>query len=301
MTVSETVVKPRWRAIDSHVHVYTGEHKHQADGALEAAQKYFGQAQPNPSIEELAAHYRELRLRAVIFDVDQETRTGVAISNDEVAEAVRKYPDVFIGFGSVDPWKGKAAVEEVERCAKELGMRGMKFHPAAQEFFPNDRRFYPIWEACQDLGLVVLFHTGMSGVGAGAPGGAGIRLKYCRPIPYLDDVATDFPNLKIIGAHPSWPWQDEMLAVCRHKANVYIDLSGWAPKYFPPELVHWSNTLLQDKVLFGSDYPLLDPSRWLREFAALPISDAVRPKILYRNALSVLGLPDEGDYGEVGE
>ena len=101
------------------------------------------------------------------------------------------------------------------------------------------------------------------------------------------------PELKIVGAHPSWPWQSEMLAVCRHKVNVYMDLSGWAPKYIPPEVVHWANTLLQDKVLFGSDYPLIDPVRWLAEFEELPVLDAVRPKILYRNAATLLRLPVE--------
>jgi predicted TIM-barrel fold metal-dependent hydrolase len=300
--MAEEAAIGRWRALDVHVHVYTGERKQGRDAALEAAQRYFGTAGPHPSIEEVASYYRRLRLRAVIFDVDQETRTGIRISNDEVAQAVRDYPDVFIGFGSVDPWKGAAAVREVERCARELGLKGMKFHPPAQAFFPNDRRFYPIWETCQALGLVVVFHTGMTGVGAGAPGGANIRLEYGRPIPYLDDVAADFPDLKIVGAHPSWPWQAEMLAVCRHKANVYIDLSGWAPKYFPPELVHWANTLLQDKVLFGSDYPLIDPARWLAEFERLPFDKAVRPKILYGNALELLGEPDSvGNYGQMEE
>jgi predicted TIM-barrel fold metal-dependent hydrolase len=279
-----------WRGIDVHVHVYTGQRRHSEERALAAAERYFGVRTSDRSISELAQYYRQLQLKAVIFDVDQETRTGIAISNREVAEAVQMFPDVFIGFGSVDPWKGKAAVREVEDCAA-MGLKGMKFHPSAQAFYPNHPRFYPIWEACQRLGLVVVFHTGMTGIGAGNPGGEGIHLKYSRPIPYLDDVAADFPQLQIIAAHPSWPWQDEMLAVCRHKANVFIDLSGWAPKYFPPQLVHFANTLLQDKVLFGSDYPLMEPTRWLQEFARLPFSDHVRPKILYANAARLLGLP----------
>src|SRR5690606_25289726 len=115
--------------------------------------------------------------------------------------------------------------------------------------------------------------------GAGSPGGSGIKLKYCRPIPYLDDVAADFPELKIIAAHPAWPWQPEMLAVARHKSNVYIDLSGWAPKYFPPDLIQYANTLLKDRVLFGSDFPLITPERWIKEFQDLPFKDEVRPMI----------------------
>jgi predicted TIM-barrel fold metal-dependent hydrolase len=165
----------------------------------------------------------------------------------------------------------------------------MKFHPGVQAFAPNDARFYPLWETCSDLKVPVIFHSGMSGIGAGMAGGGGIRLKYTQPL-LLDDVAVDFPELTIIAAHPSWPWQEEALAMARHKANVYIDLSGWAPKYFPPSLVQQANSLLQDKVLFGSDYPLISVERWLEEFEALPLKPAVRPKILHDNAARLLGL-----------
>ena len=130
----------------------------------------------------------------------------------------------------------------------------------------------------------------MMGAGAGTPGGMGYKLKYTRPIPYLDDLAADFPELKIIGAHPSWPWQEESLAIARHKTNFYIDLSGWAPKYFPPTLVQYANTVLQDRVLFGSDWPVVTPERWLAEFEALPFKDEVRQKILLGNARKLLGL-----------
>ena len=262
-----------------------------------AAQAVFQQRVGDPphDVDELADYYRRLLCKAVIFDVDQETQTGISISNDEIADAVQRHPDVFTGFGSVDPWKGMAAKKEIYRCATQLGLKGLKFHPGAQAFFPNDQRFYTLYESAQELGLLTIFHTGMTGIGSGAPGGLGIRLKYTQPIPYLDDVATDFPELIIIAAHPAWPWQDEMLAVARHKSNVYIDLSGWAPKYFPESLVQQANTLLQDKVLFGSDYPLLDPERWLREFDELPIRDEVRPKILVHNAARLLGLESEFD------
>jgi predicted TIM-barrel fold metal-dependent hydrolase len=168
-------------------------------------------------------------------------------------------------------------------------LRGLKLHPGIQAFAPNDHRFYPLWETCTRLRIPVLFHTGMSGIGAGMPGGDGIRLRYTQPL-LLDDVAADFPELTIIGAHPSWPWQEEMLAIARHKANVYIDLSGWAPKYFPPSLVQQANSLLQDKCLFGSDYPLIPTERWLKEFGELPLKDTVRPKILRTNAERLLGL-----------
>jgi predicted TIM-barrel fold metal-dependent hydrolase len=103
-------------------------------------------------------------------------------------------------------------------------------------------------------------------------------------------VAADFPDMPIIMAHPSVPWQDEALSVAVHKPQVYIDLSGWSPKYFPPQLVRYANSLLQDKVLFGTDYPALTPERWLADFETLDIKPAVRPKILKDNAARLLGL-----------
>jgi predicted TIM-barrel fold metal-dependent hydrolase len=141
----------------------------------------------------------------------------------------------------------------------------------------------------QEHGMVALFHSGQTGIGAGLPGGGGIRLKYSNPLD-LDDVAVDFPDLRIVIAHPSFPWQDEALAVATHKPTVYIDLSGWSPKYFPPQLVRYANTLLKDKVLFGSDYPVLTPDRWLADFDTLDIRPDVRPRILKDNAARLLGL-----------
>jgi predicted TIM-barrel fold metal-dependent hydrolase len=207
-----------------------------------------------------------------------------------VASIVQQYADRFIGFASVDPWKGVVAIKELERSVKELGLRGLKLHPTTQAFFPNDTRFYPLWEKCAELGIPVLFHTGQTGVGAGTPGGGGYKLKYAQPIPYIDDVAADFPDLTIIMAHPAVPWQEEQLSVAVHKANVYIDLSGWSPKYFPPVLLQYATSLLQDKVLFGSDYPALQPDRWLRDFEALEIKEEVRQKILLENARKLLKL-----------
>jgi predicted TIM-barrel fold metal-dependent hydrolase len=182
------------------------------------------------------------------------------------------------------------ALQELERSVRELGLRGLKLHPTTQAFFPNDPRFYPLWGKCVELGIPVLFHSGQTGVGAGMPGGSGFKLKYAQPIPAIDDVAADFPDLTIIMAHPAVPWQEEQLAVALHKGNVYIDLSGWSPKYFRPVLLQYATTLLQDKVLFGSDYPALQPDRWLRDFEALEMKAEVRPKILLDNARKVLKL-----------
>jgi uncharacterized protein len=277
------------RAIDIHVHVPEPP----GDPALIERQRMTGYFKAGPlpkSPEEMYEKYKSLDLLGVIFAIDAETRSGDRyVGNDYVADVVRKYPEQFIGFASVDPWKGAMAVHELERAVKELGLRGLKLMQITQAFFPNDPRFNPLWEKCAELDIPVLFHTGQTGVGAGTPGGAGLKLKYSQPI-YIDDVAADFPGLTIIMAHPAVPWQEEQLSIALHKANVYIDLSGWSPKYFRPVLVQYASTLLQDKVLFGSDYPAIQPDRWLKDFEALDIKEEVRRKILLENARKLLRL-----------
>ncbi|MEE9324771.1 MAG: amidohydrolase family protein [Dehalococcoidia bacterium] len=278
------------KAIDFHVHV-PREPGLPPSRFQEAMDKYFKSAPGPKSADEMAAAYEELDMMAIIFDINTQSISGEpSSSNDYVAGIVKKYPDRFIGFATVDPWTGKLAIAELERNVKELGLKGLKLHPNEQEFFPNDRRFYPIYEKCAELKIPLLFHSGHAGTGAGMPGGGGIKLKYSAPIPYVDDVAADFPELTIIMAHPGWPWQEEQIAVALHKPNTYIDLSGWSPKYFPPSLIQFSNTLLQDKVLFGSDYPAITPQRWLKDFEAASFKDEVRPKILLENAKKLLGL-----------
>ncbi|MFH8403820.1 amidohydrolase family protein [Streptomyces sp. NPDC018019] len=280
-------------AIDVHTHAeVSSKGTASLDETLYAASgAYFKvEGDRKPTLEEMAAYYRERKMAAVVFTVDAESATGTEpVPNEEVAEAAAANPDVLIPFASLDPHRGRAAVARARRLVEEHGVRGFKFHPSLQGFFPNDRLAYGLYEVIEETGAIALFHTGQTGIGAGVPGGGGIRLKYSNPL-YVDDVAADFPHLKIILAHPSFPWQDEALAVATHKPGVHIDLSGWSPKYFPPQLVQYANSLLQDKVLFGSDYPVLTPDRWLADFARLDIKDEVRPKILKENAARLLGL-----------
>jgi predicted TIM-barrel fold metal-dependent hydrolase len=279
-------------AIDVHAHAEVSADGHTSLSAeLEAAKgEYFKAQGPPPTIPEMAAYYRERRIAAVVFTVDAQAATGHApISNEEVAASCAQHADILIPFASVDPWRGRAAARAARRLVEEHGVRGFKFHPSLQGFAPNDRMAYPIYEVVEQLGVPALFHTGQTGIGAGARAGGGIRLKYSNPM-FLDDVAVDFPDLPIILAHPSFPWQDEALAVATHKPNVYIDLSGWSPKYFPPQLVKAANGLLKHKVLFGSDYPLLRPERWIADFEQLDIKPEVKPLIMKENAIRALGL-----------
>jgi hypothetical protein len=211
------------------------------------------------------------------------------ITNEEVAELAHQHSDVAIPFASINPNRGAEGVRAARRLIGEYKVKGFKFHPSTQAFFPNDRLAYPLYEVIAEAKLPALFHTGQTGAGAGMRGGAGIRLKYSNP-EYLDDVAADFPDMPIILAHPSFPWQEEALSVATHKPQVYIDLSGWSPKYFPPILVQYANTLLKDKILFGSDYPVISPEKWVEEFDKLPIKPEVRPKIMKENAAKLLGL-----------
>ncbi|TVT51845.1 amidohydrolase [Amycolatopsis rhizosphaerae] len=279
-------------AIDVHTHAETDGCGHYAlpDEFRAGAGAYFGTRGGPPDLHQLAGHYRQRRMAAVVFTVDAEAALGhPRLRNEDVAAAAAEHSDVLIPFGSIDPAKGRAGVAEARRLVTGHGVRGFKFHPSIQAFFPDDRAAYPLYEAISELGVPALFHSGQTGIGAGLPGGGGIRLKYSNPM-HLDDVAADFPDLTIIIAHPSFPWQDEALAIATHKPNVYIDLSGWSPKYFPPQLVRYANTLLKHKVLFGSDFPLITPDRWLEDFAGLGIKDEVRPLILRENAIRALGL-----------
>jgi len=253
--------------------------------------RYFRREAPTPiSIDEMADQYRARNMMCVIMNSTDETVTGnEPVPNSHVADAVKKHPDVFMGMGIVDPWLGKKAIDEIKRI-KDLGLHGVgEFNPARQHFYANDMRFYPLWAEIQRESLPVLFHGGMAAAGAGTPGGMGFKLKYGEPM-ILDDVAADFPELNIICAHPTWPWTDQSLAIARHKANFYIDLSGWAPKYFPPQIIQQVNSLLQDKALFGSDWPAIPVERWLDEFNEYDIKPEVRQKIMLDNAKKLFKL-----------
>jgi hypothetical protein len=278
-------------AIDVHTHAWKSALQvgDAPTESQEAMGRYFRYQPQHQTVPEMAEMYRKLRMAFVVFTVDGEKGASRKITNEEIAELAHQHADVAIPFASINPHRGKEGVLQARRLIKDFSVKGFKFHPSVQEFSPNDRIAYPLYEVIAEARLPALFHTGQTGVGAGTPGGGGIRLKYSHPM-LLDDVAADFPDMPIILAHPSFPWQEEALSVATHKPQVYIDLSGWSPKYFPPILVQYANTLLKDKILFGSDYPVMSPERWMADFEKLNIKPEVRPLIMKENAAKLLRL-----------
>jgi predicted TIM-barrel fold metal-dependent hydrolase len=239
--------------------------------------------------EELAAAYEAIDCVAVLLGWDAETATRrPPLSNDLVAEIVRRFPGRFVGFAGIDPWKQAGALREMRRTHEELGLLGYKFHPSMQAFRPDDRRWSDLFERAAAYGAPCLFHTGTSGIGAGVPGGQGVELAYARPI-HLDGVAARYPELPVIMAHFGWPWHLEAVAIALHKANVYLELSGWAPRYVPDEVVREAEGRLSERVLFGSDTPFFGAEKVLSAWAER-LSPAAFRRVTRDNAVRLLGL-----------
>jgi len=281
------------KALDVHVHAEVSCHDHEDPifgEFLDASTKYFKADRRRPTIPETIAHYRERQIGFVMFTVDMEAGTGIQrIRNEEIAEAAAANSDIMLAFASIDPHKGKRGAIEARDLIEKHGVRGFKFHPPLQNFDPGDRMAWPLYEVINHYKLPAIFHTGHSGMGTGMPGGGGIRLKYGQPI-LVDEVAVAFPDIRIILAHPGWPWTDESLSMALHKPNVFIDLSGWSPKYFPPQIVKYANTQLGHKFLFGSDYPLIPPDKWIAAYDEAGFKPELRERILKGNAAKLLGL-----------
>lgn len=208
---------------------------------------------------------------------------NVMISNDEVAEFVREYPDRLIGVGSVDISRPMQAVAEVRRCIDELGFKGVRVLPWLWQVPPTDRLFYPVYAACCDLGIP--FCTQIGHTGPLMPSEVG------RPI-YLDRVALDFPELVIVGGHIGYPWTDEAIAVATKHANVYIDTSAYTVNRYPRQLVRYLKTNGKEKVLFGTNYPMITPEKALHGLADLDLPPEVEKRFLGANAQRVFGIGD---------
>jgi predicted TIM-barrel fold metal-dependent hydrolase len=277
--------------IDVHVHPPTKEFLIDSGGRhVEAAAKKFGHTIELRTFEQMLDEYTRCGVeKLVLFAWDAETNSHMPrVTNEFVAQVAHRYPERIVGFASVDPHK-KSAVKDFEYAIRELGLAGLKLHPQVQAFEPNDPAYYPLYSKCVELGVPVTFHTGSTYWGAGLKGGGGIKLRFSDPM-LLDDVAADFPDLKLIMAHPGWPWQDEQLAIATHKSNVYIDLSGWSPKYFQPLLITYMTKMIPQKFLFGTDYPMLSPQRWLLDFEGLGLNSEIKSMVLRENAKNLLKL-----------
>ncbi|SDJ50789.1 amidohydrolase family protein [Natronorubrum texcoconense] len=279
------------RAIDMHAHQPTSEFLHDAGGQMmkDAADRFGADLEPD-TYEHMLEEYRDAGVgRAVLLGWDAETNTGnPPVPNDYVAEVRDEYADFFVGFGSVDPLKDDC-VEEAVRCVDDLDLSGFKFQQIAQGFDPSDPEHEELWETIEDLGVPVVFHGGNSTLGACSPGGRGLKIKYGNPM-LIDDVAAEHPDLKILIAHPAYPWEKEQLAICQQKGNVYMDLSGWMPRYIDDQVLQYAQTLLSDKVMFGTDYPMLEPEPWLEQFAELDFDESIQRKILWETAEEFLEL-----------
>jgi predicted TIM-barrel fold metal-dependent hydrolase len=281
------------RAIDVHVHAEVSCHDPEdpvMGQFFDAASAYFKAPRERPKMPETIQLYRDMNIALVLFTVDAETGMGAKrVSNYEVAEIANKNDDICIPFASIDPHKGKYGAREARDLVENHGVKGFKFHGIAQNAHPADRMAYPIYEVINAYKLPAIFHTGHSGMGTGMRGGGGMRLKYGEPM-LIDDVAVDFPDMKIILAHPSWPWVDQSLSMALHKDNVFIDLSGWSPKYFPKQVIQYANTQLKHKMMFGSDFPLIHPDKWIAAAQDVGFREEVMPGIMKDNAARVLGL-----------
>jgi predicted TIM-barrel fold metal-dependent hydrolase len=280
------------RLIDTHAHQPTAEFLVDAGGEMmaDAADK-FGTDIETWDYEEMYDEYRKAGVgHAVLLGWDAETNTGnPPVPNDYVAEIRDEYPDFFVGFGSVDPLKDDC-VREAIRCVEDLDLSGFKFQQIAQGFDPSDPEHRHLWNTIEDLDVPVVFHGGNSTLGACSAGGRGLKVKYGNPM-LIDEVAAEHPGMDILIAHPAFPWEKEQLAICQQKGNVYMDLSGWLPKYIDEQVLQYAGTVLRDKVMFGTDYPMIRPDDWLDSFAEHTNYDEdTQRKLLFENAESFLEL-----------
>ncbi len=258
---------------------------------VEALAKYWSRGWVAKTEDEVTREFADAGVQACLVALDLETTIATPpCTNEYVHDVWKRHPDRILQcWGTLDPFKGRLAIEQAKKAVQDLGFMGFHFHPIMQHFAVNDRRFYPLFETINALKAAVMIDVGTTGMGAGMPGGMGARIRHAHPSA-IDDLAADFPNLTIIMAHPGWPWVDEATAVALHKGNVYWEMSGWAPKHFPASLKVDMRSRLQDKIMFGSDYPSLPYARIFKEWTELGYSDAVMEKILHGNAARVLGL-----------
>lgn len=273
--------------VDAHLHPPLERFLRSTLGPLVPA--VTGDAYLPTGVDDLAEGYRRRGGRAVVHGWDAETASGSPpFTSADVADLVEAHPDVFVGFGSVDPHKGAKAISGVAE-AKRLGLLGLSLHPAAQRFDPSDRRHASIWEVAEELDLVVSVHTGYTALGSGRSGGGGVDLSFADPV-RIDRVAADFPDLRLVLAHPGWPWQDELLAVALHKPNVWLELSGRSPSLLSPAVVEALAGPLRERAVIGTGTPGTPLDAWLDGWSGRGLDDGVLGDLMSANPVRLLGL-----------
>jgi predicted TIM-barrel fold metal-dependent hydrolase len=279
------------RIIDLHCYPNTEPWIKSQGPYVEALAKYWNRSWTAKTEEAVIEEFKQAGVEAVLVAFDIESVTGSPpCMNGYVARIRDDHPGVIRqAWGAVDPLKGEDAIKEAKQAIKEFGLLGFHFHPIMGHFSVDERRFYPLWEAINELRVPVMIDVGTTGMGAGMPGGLGAVIRHAHPSA-IDQLAADFPNLKIVAAHPGWPWTDEMIAVALHKGNVSWELSGWAPQYFPDALKRDIKGRLKDKIMFGSDYPSIPYDRLFKEWNELGYPDDLMEKIFHGNAERILGL-----------
>src|SRR3989442_1750779 len=279
------------RIIDLHCYPGTKEWIECQGPYVAELAKYWKREWVAKSEHDVIKDFTDYGIEAVLVALDLETTIKTPpVSNEYVHAMWKRHPKrILQAWGAVEPAKGAVALEQASKAVKELGLLGFHFHPIMQHFAVDDRRYYPLFEVINELKAAVMIDVGTTGMGAGMPGGHGAVIRHAHP-ESIDRLAADFPNLKIAMAHPGWPWIDETTAVALHKGNVYWEMSGWAPKYFPPGLKVDMRARLQDKIMFGSDYPSLPYAGILKEWQELDYPDAVMEKNFHQNAERILRL-----------
>lgn len=240
--------------------------------------------------EDVIQDFKDGGVEAVLVALDLSTTVNTPPCDNDYVAAMRDRHDCIIqAWGAVEPAMGQVAIDEAKHAINDLGMLGFHFHPIMQHFSVDDTRYYPLMEEISTMGVPVMIDVGMTGMGAGTPGGMGAKTRNAHPSS-IDNLAADFPNLTIIMAHPGYPWIDETTTVALHKGNVYWEMSGWGPKYLPDSIKRDMRTRLRDKMMFGSDYPSIPYERLHREWCEMGFSDEVLEGFYSGNAERVLGL-----------
>jgi predicted TIM-barrel fold metal-dependent hydrolase len=288
---TEVVTEGAMRRIDLHCYPGTAEWIASQEPFPAALARYWNKPWEPRGEAEVVADLKTHGIEALLVAFDIESVTGAAPCDNAYVAGLRdRHPETFIGaWGAVDPGKGEQAIADARKAVRDHGVTGFHFHPIMGKFSVDEPRLRPLFEEIAGLGVPVMIDVGTTGMGAGLPGGLGTVLRHAHPAA-VDALAAAFPDLTIVAAHPGWPWTDEMTAVALHKGNVYWELSGWAPKHFPPQLRTDIRGRLRDKIMFGSDHPSLPLPRILREWDELGYAEDVMHQVFHQNAERVLSL-----------